>query len=69
MEKMEILERLNKLYVKFKDVENDLEELVSTPIWSEIVYDEMDDSVKVLQEIKKSTIKIVEMQMNIMHKK
>lgn len=66
---MEILERLNKLYVKFKDVENDLEELVSTPIWSEIVYDEMDDSVKVLQEIKKSTIKIVEMQMNIMHKK
>ena len=65
MNKNEILKGLSKVQQEFTSTKAKLNELVSSPIWDNVIYSELDDTVTILQGIDDSINEIIEIQKNI----
>jgi len=69
MEKRIILENLNSIQHKLSECKNELNSLVSEPIWDKKIADEIDDTVIVLQNISGLINDLVDIQRRIIIKK
>lgn len=68
MDKGEILKQLSEAQHKLIDAKNLLNNLASSPIWSEEAFKELDDVVKKKQELDKIVGEIVDIQRKMIMK-
>jgi hypothetical protein len=65
MKKNEILKGLSEVQHELANTKIKLDELVSSPIWDEIIHSKLDDTVTILQGINNSINEIIEIQKKI----
>lgn len=68
MNKGEILKQLNKIQQELTNQKDKLDNLLSTPIWSEIIHDELDETVELRHELADRIYDLMDIQRKIMLK-
>lgn len=68
MNKGEILKQLNEIQQELTNQKNKLDHLLSTPIWSEIVHDELDETVELRHELADKIYDLMDIQRKIILK-
>lgn len=68
MDKEEILKQLNEIQQELTNQKDKLDKLLSTPVWSQVVYDEMDDTVDLRHELADKIYDLMEIQRKILLK-
>lgn len=68
MNKGEILKRLNEVQHELEKQKSKLDEILLTPIWSEIVHEELDDTVELRHSLAEKIYDLMEIQRKIMLK-
>jgi hypothetical protein len=68
MNKGEILKQLNEIQHELTNQKDKLDNLLSTPIWSEIVHDELDETVDLRHELAERIYDLMDIQRKIILK-
>ena len=68
MDKEEILKQLNEIQQELTNQKDKLDKLLSTSVWSQVVYDEMDDTVDLRHELAEKIYDLMEIQRKILLK-
>lgn len=68
MNKQEILKQLNEIQQELSNQRDKLDKILSTPIWSEVVHDELDDTVEVRRELAENIYDLMDIQRRILLK-
>ena len=69
MKKAEVLNGLNEVQIDLNKVNEKLKKLLFSPIWSEEVDEELDDTIRILQNQIENVARLMEIQHKIMMKK
>lgn len=68
MDKGEILKQLNEIQHELTNQKDKLDKLLSTPVWSEVVHDELDETVELRHELVDTIYNLMEIQRKILIK-
>ncbi len=68
MNKQEILKQLNEIQHELSNQRDKLDKILSTPIWSEVVHDELDDTVELRRELAENIYDLMDIQRRILLK-
>ena len=68
MNKQEILKQLNEIQQELSNQKDKLDKILSTPIWSEVVHNELDDTVELRRELAENIYDLMNIQRRILLK-